>query len=228
MSKFQPEQVFEVGRLIPQESFITEFPGFVLIEPVNHLRGDECDWAMRTQDFASLMRKHKGHDFIFDPTAFEVPWSMFYHGITDERLDDYIDRPQWQPGHLGRVNIRRIMELGNLQNIVSDNVNGDGYMYDLNGDPIYRSFRMELAESDYRVKLIQSALLKNKKASDLEIKDVPYYNQVSRGNREVVFNYHPCPNEFYGLVEADRKDWGLGVTNAIIERLGLKEFLNGI
>ncbi len=225
MSKFQPGQVFEVDRLIPQESRITEFPGFVLIEDAD-LREDEYGWAMRTQDFASLMRKHKGHDFIFDPIAFGVPWTLLYHGIVNARLEDYIHRPQWQLGNHGYVDICQLAELGHFQNIVSDRSSDDGYLYDLNGDPIYRSFRVELGENAFQVKLVQSVLLKNKKVCDLEILAVPYYNQDSKGSREVVFNYYPDPDEFYGLVEADRKCAILGTTNAIIECLGLREFAN--
>ena len=227
MTKFLRDQVFKVGRLIPQEANITEFPGFVLVEYSNQ-QENECGWAMRTQDFASLMRKHKGHDFIFDPIDYGVPWTLIYHGIRNERLDDYIHRPQWQLGNHGFADIHGIVERGNFLNIVSDRSSDDGYMYDLNGDPIYRSFRVELGESEYRVKFVQSALLKNNKARDLGVKDVPYYNQDSRGNREVVFNYYPDPDEFHQLVEADRKCAISGTTNAIIDRLGLREFANGI
>jgi hypothetical protein len=218
------DKSYKVGRLVPQEATITEFPGFVLIEESGDHRDDEYGWAMRTEDFVRLVTKHKGHDFIFDPIGFGLSCTLFYHGIIDERLDDYIHRPQWCSDHHADVDIRRIVELGDFQNIVYDGSSDDGYLYDLNGDPVYRSFRVELGESRFRVKLVQSALLKNKKVRDLEIQNVPYYNVDSIGSREVVFNYYPDPDEFYELVEADRKCAILGTTGAIVERLRLKEF----
>ncbi len=226
MSRFSAEQVFEVDRLIPQEASITEFPGFVLIEPANMQRG-ERGWAMRTEDFVSLLQKHNGHDFIFDPIAFGVPWNLIYHGMMNGRLDDYIHRPQWELGHPDYVDIRAIVKLGNFQNIVSDRSSDDGYVYDLNGDPIYRSFRVELGESEFQVKPVQHSLRTNRKVQDLEVRNVRGYNRAFACNREVVFNYYPDPDEFYELVAVDRKCALSGTTNAIVDRLGLKEWLNG-
>lgn len=213
---------YEIGRLVPQAAKITEFPGCVLIE-VQPMKSGETGFAMRTEDFAAMIGKWKGTDFVFE--SFQIPFEMFYQGVLDEYLDEYVNQSGCESEYSGAVDIRTIVEMGDFQNIVRDFTSDDGYLYDLNGDPVYRSFRVELGSNDYDARAIHKFLKGHKKVKDsLGIEKIPYYNADSIGDCQVEFNYYPDPEEFYELVEIDREDYILGTTDAIVDRLWLKKF----
>lgn len=212
---------YEIGRLVPQAAKITEFPGCVLIE-VQPMKSGQTGFALRTEDFAAMISECKGTDFVFEPL--QIPIEVFYHGVMDEYLDDYVNRPHLQSDYYGAVDIRVLVEMGAFQNIVRDFTSDDGYLYDLNGDRVYRSFHVELGSNDYDAQAIHKFLAGYKKIKGLGIEKVPHYNVDPIGKCQVEFNYYPDPEEFYELVEIDKKDCILGTEYAIVDRLGLEKF----
>ena len=214
---------FEVGYLRYKEATVTEFPGFVLVENFTSSVEDNCQFALRTEDFAKLHRKWKGTDFLFEP--FAISPDMYYRAVTSSYLNDYIARPQWvSDAEFDEADIRSYVEHNKFQNIVRGYTVDDGYLYDLNGDPVYRSFRVALGSNDFAAQSVYSHLKRNKKVQGLGIEKVPFYNHDCVGDCQVEFNYYSDPNEFYELHKINLEDAILGTRYAIAERLELEPF----
>jgi len=215
----------EISRLVPQIATITEFPDFIVAElqagaQIPFVPG----FAMRTRDFATLINKWGNTDFVFEWR--EIPYEMLYLGVSNERLSNYVNHPQMSIHEKETCSALWYANEGLFQNIVRDYTAMDGFMYDLNGDPVYRSFRVELGSNHYATG-VHTMLLSNPKVNaTLAVEKVPYYNQDSIGNFQVVFNYRPDAEEFYELYEIERKaSFNLfKLTEAIVERLNLSQF----
>jgi hypothetical protein len=208
--------VFELERTA-QKAKITEFPGFVMIE------GVACEpFAMRTATFARYMDRNKGSiDWIFDWPNIAI--EDRYWAVTPTYFYDYVEDPAHQldfTDHLCPLPVA--VALGEFHLIVYDGSVDDGYFYDLEGKPVYRSFAMELCTSDFGdLGPLAAHLRKNKKIKNLMIDDTPWYNRESSGAETMTFNYYPEYKEFFELYEIDKEDCTLGVSYALEACLGL-------
>lgn len=192
-----------VERLIPRRLHITEFPGFRLIEEENQ-RDGECGYGIKDVDYERLLKSAGSTDFLFEkfPDS-SIERTDTVRGVTDEFLDSYLHVPQYSNEHYGDVDLRELVALEAFQNIVTDQTVDDGYLYDLDGAPVYRSFRVEMPIGyGYDVNAITISLrkygfaIKPKKfgqgeirLGDRRISPVPHYNRDSQGeNTRFDFN----------------------------------------
>ncbi len=216
--------IYEVSRLAPQTATITEFPDFVVVElqitaQIPFVPG----FAMRTRDFAPLVSKWGNTDFVFEWR--EIPHEKFYLGVSNERLDDYVNHPQWMSSHLNETcSALWYAEQELFKNLVRDSSVMDGYLYDLNGDPVYRSFHIELGSNDFDTDGIIRAIRNHPKVQSFGVKGIPLWNRDSIGDSRVRFNYFPDADEFYELREIELKDSYFKANSAIMERLDLGRF----
>jgi len=208
--------VFELERTV-QRAKITEFPGFVMIESVY-----EESFAMRTATFARYMDRNKGSiDWIFDWP--NIAMEDRYESVTGSYFSDYVDDPSHQSDFDDRISfLPTAVELGEFHLIVYDGSMDDGYFYDLEGKPVYRSFAMELCTRDFGdLGPLAAHLRKNKKIKNLMIDDTPWYNRELSGAETMTFNYYPEYKEFFELYEIDKDDCIMGVSYALEACLGL-------
>jgi hypothetical protein len=232
-------KITTVRRLVPQELLVTEFPGFRLIEGNDWpLGGGEFGYGIRDEDYEALLEKSLGNtDFLFEPWE-HVPRNMRYVGVTDEYVSHYVHLPQYAVSdHYEEMEIRELAKRGAFQNIVADEVGDDGYLYALNGHPVYRSFSVELPVGwGFSVDKLYKRLSREfgtverprkfgegtTRLGNLRLRDVPYYNQESSGRSELCFNFYPADQwSFEQLYESDKADCTFGARDRILEILGI-------
>lgn len=200
-----------------QQIELTEYPGFLVIEG----RLFNYSWAMRTEDFVAQVEKEGGTDFLFDP--YSVSYAQRYYGVTDKYLKNYVNSPQitYFDGEI--LDVRDLAESGRFGNIVYDGSVDDGYIYNLNGEPLIRSFYVELDCAIHPLRSTKKALIENKKARNVRAKGVKRGSIFQDHSGELTFNYFPDPDEFSELFKADKADPLIGAEEYILDKLAIKK-----
>jgi hypothetical protein len=232
-----------VERLVPEKLTVVEFPGFRWIYGTRWPMPEDTDtgWGIRDKDYERHL-EGSNTDFLFQPWR-DVPWRERLTPISAAYLHHYVHSSYLEPDYKNLFgNVKSLANSGALGNFVTDSTAYDGYMYDIQDLPVYRGFRMELAEGHgYRVTRIANDLIKiyghrgrttkypthfglnNARVCNLSVDDVPYYNQDSMGCRVLVFTYYPANYAaFQALYDADIEDGSFSREGKILDLLGLK------
>lgn len=103
-----------------------------------------------------------------------------------------------------------------------DHLGDDGFLY-FRGSPVLRPIPLELWESYYHLQPLLSFLAKQKKVSDVEIAETPYFNVEICGRRMVNCLYTPTKQEFKKM-QQHGEFWSCHCNDRAIENMRLERF----
>ena len=218
---------FDLEQDVIKRAKVTEFPGFVLIES-NDMTHNE-PFAVRTERFVKLMEEHGNIDWAFD---LHDIWSedLCYHAVKPKYMRDYIENPDCESKYTDlHASIRMTAEDGRLDLIVNDQTSNDGYMYDLNGDPVYRYFHINIVERDYQLEQCKEHL--ERRQSDRwtctvsRTYEVPWFNVDGCGKNQFDIFYKPADYaEFLKVYKLATKQSSYVAEKYMEKSLGLEQY----
>jgi len=152
---------------------------------------------------------------------------------TGEYLEWYEHHSAWsfegkQP--YKKLSVKNLEALKAPCRIVNDQSWYDGYIYDLNGKPLYRCFFLDYIAAghtpDCNIRKAYKAIVENDKVKKAKIIEIPYYNN-DEGDFEGIgleFFYYPGPKEFLNLYRYGKKGGSWERNEAIKKKLKLERF----
>jgi len=224
--------------MIPEQMTITELPGFRLIDGVTWPLSGKGEFGIRDADYERILAEFGSTDFLFEPWNWVDPEFRVF-GIADDYRQHYIHRPHLSHDYSDGPPMLDLVKLGKFNNIVTDFTVDDGYFYDLDGNPVYRSFRMELlCNQGWDLTKVTHDLRKVFKAvnstprkfgegkiriGNMNLYEVPRYNRDFSGSRILGFNFYPADyNQFLDIYATDKGDGYFDIKNKILGFLSLR------
>lgn len=115
--------------------------------------------------------------------------------------------------------------------IVDDQSANNGFIYDLNGKPIYRGFKFDyigshIGDQSHYVDRVLQHLKNHREVEQVKLVDIPYCNRHI-GDKGIEFLFMPSKRYFTRLINAHRRERhftanSYGIKDMIFRKLGLK------
>lgn len=129
--------------------------------------------------------------------------------------DPRFEYPRYKNAYIPDKLWKNILDSNDFERVVYDQIWNDGMMYDVNNKPILRTFhfdyvRSHIGNNTHNINATVKWLKKQKTVTNVNIVEVPYYNQDKRGDKSVEFDFTPTKQFFKRMMALEdafnRKD----------------------